>query len=225
MAWRLAKSLETLRTQLNHAYPNRSKVSDGTIGDAAHSATVSQHNPNKAGVVTAMDITHDPAHGVDGQALADQLIQDPRAWYVIFNNRIRFGGGNWQRYNGSNPHTKHVHLSVAQDPALYDNANKWEIGGKDMASDKTITNIARGLLFREPENSIASTLRPMTSEDALQYVINSEERDGVNKRWNSIKALEKENASLKAQLGSTDEANILGRALIKVLATLGYKKG
>lgn len=79
---------------------------------------------------------------------------------------------------------------------------------QDMASDRLITNIARGLLFREPENSIASTLKPMTSDDALQYVINSRERDGVNKRWNSIKALEAENAALKKQLAEAPKGYV-----------------
>lgn len=79
---------------------------------------------------------------------------------------------------------------------------------QDMASDRLITNIARGLLFREPENSIASTLKPMTSDDALQYVINSKERDGVNKRCNSIKALEAENAALKKQLAEAPKGYV-----------------
>ena len=79
---------------------------------------------------------------------------------------------------------------------------------QDMASDRLITTIARGLLFREPENSIASTLKPMTSDDALQYVINSKERDGVNKRWSSIKALEAENAALKKQLAEAPKGYV-----------------
>jgi hypothetical protein len=89
---------------------------------------------------------------------------------------------------------------------------------QDMASDRLITNIARGLLFREPENSIASTLKPMTSDDALQYVINSKERDGVNKRWSSIKALEAENAALKKQLAEAP------KGYVEIKETL-YRKG
>ena len=34
MGWRLAKSLEGLRAQINAAAPNRSKIADGAIGDA-----------------------------------------------------------------------------------------------------------------------------------------------------------------------------------------------
>src|SRR5215212_9158416 len=35
-SWRAAKSLLTLRTQINQKAPNRNKASDGTIGDARH---------------------------------------------------------------------------------------------------------------------------------------------------------------------------------------------
>lgn len=44
-------------------------------------------------------------------------------------------------------------------------------------------------------------------------------------RLADIKINRRQIAELKAQLGSADEANILGRALIKLLASLGYKKG
>ncbi len=125
--WRLAGSLETLRNQINAAYPNRNKASDGTIGDAAHQKVTSEHNPNSAGVVTAMDITHDPANGVDGQRLADQLMHDPRTWYVIWNRNIAYEPGNWLPYRGTNPHDKHVHISVKQNKANYDNAIKWNL--------------------------------------------------------------------------------------------------
>jgi hypothetical protein len=45
MAWRLAKSQETLRAQVNAAPPGRSKRDDGTIGDERHQASASDHNP------------------------------------------------------------------------------------------------------------------------------------------------------------------------------------
>jgi|HigsolmetaAR201D_1030396.scaffolds.fasta_scaffold15936_2 hypothetical protein len=49
MAWRLARSLEQLRRQIDAAYPGRSKASDGTIGDVAHSQRNSDHNPDAYG--------------------------------------------------------------------------------------------------------------------------------------------------------------------------------
>ena len=117
MNWRVAQSLDTLRKQVNAMAPGRSVASDGTIGDAAHSARTSDHNPNDDGVVTAMDITNDPLHGLDSGVLAEQLrvSQDPRIKYVISNSRIfssKEKPWTWRPYTGTNAHTKHVHVSV-----------------------------------------------------------------------------------------------------------------
>jgi hypothetical protein len=132
MAWRVAKSLETLRNQVNEMAPGRDTSSDGTIGDTAHQGRKSDHNPDANGVVTAMDITHDPAHGVNAGELAEmlRLSQDARIKYVISNRRI-FSSKNtpwqWREYSGANAHTKHVHVSVIDEPALYDDTRPWPI--------------------------------------------------------------------------------------------------
>lgn len=132
MAWRVAKSLLTLRDQVNALAPGRDKSSDGTIGDEAHQSRNSDHNPNADGVVTAMDITHDPSHGVDSGALAEMLriAQDPRIKYVISNRRIfssKISPWRWRPYDGANAHTKHVHVSVLNDSSLYDNTQPWAV--------------------------------------------------------------------------------------------------
>jgi hypothetical protein len=131
MSWRLAKSLIKLREQINMLHPNRSKVSDGSVGDPRHqrSGSASDHNPHikdaqRVGVVTAIDVTNDPSHGVFGDALSEQLIRDPRVKYVIWNKRIwKARTGKWEAYRGPNPHTKHVHVSVK--PENYDNDMAW----------------------------------------------------------------------------------------------------
>lgn len=133
MTWRLAKSLETLREQINAAAPGRSKASDGTIGDAAHASRSSDHNPwvkdGKTGVVTAIDITHDPRNGVDGGAIAEALKAsgDPRVKYIIWNRRILNPSvsSRWRSYTGTNPHDKHVHISVRTEKARYDDTSPW----------------------------------------------------------------------------------------------------
>ncbi len=56
-------SLDRRKTMIDPGQPNRDKSSDGTIGDPAHQARNSDHNPNAYGVVTAINITNDPAHG------------------------------------------------------------------------------------------------------------------------------------------------------------------
>lgn len=152
MAYRLAKSLERLRAQVNAAYPNRSKVSDGWIGDAAHRARPSDHNPNAAGVVCALDITHDPKNGLDAGALAEKLRAsgDPRIKYIISNHRIANSGQPWRKYTGSNPHTMHVHISVAGSAKLYDDDSDWQLSGY----------IARPVPAKEPETP-APVSRPL----------------------------------------------------------------
>lgn len=137
MAWRLAKSLEALRKQVNEAAPNRSTASDGTIGDQAHKARKSDHNPDKHGIVRALDLTHDPRNGVDGHRLAEAIVasRDPRVKYVIWNRRIASGSKGpdawkWRPYSGTNPHDKHVHVSVlGGDPGgVGDRGGSWAIG-------------------------------------------------------------------------------------------------
>lgn len=127
MKWRLAKSLEKLREQINTAKPHRDRKSDGSIGDQAHAARVSDHNPNPAGVVTAIDLTHDPRH-LDGKILSRQLITDPRVKYVIFAGEIwKARTGQWEKYRGSNSHHRHVHVSVSADAGKYDDARPWDL--------------------------------------------------------------------------------------------------
>lgn len=131
---RLANCLVTLRDQIDARWPNRSKSSDGWIGDEAHQATKSDHNPNGAGVVQAIDITHDPANGCDSYALAEtlRLNRDPRIKYVISNGRI-FSSlvepWTWRPYTGANAHAQHVHVSADDNPVEYDNPSAWDIGG------------------------------------------------------------------------------------------------
>jgi hypothetical protein len=138
MAWRLAKCLETLRTEVNAKWPNRSKDSDGTIGDESHRTRQSDHNPwvedGAMGVVTAMDITHDPADGLDSEQLAECLrrSKDPRIKYIISNRKIASSENSpweWRPYTGTNPHNHHVHISVKSDKAHYDMTSSWPLDG------------------------------------------------------------------------------------------------
>lgn len=139
VAWRLAQSLVVLRGEVNAKWPNRNKSSDGSIGDAAHASRSSDHNPwitdkNGPNVVSAIDITHDPKGGCDSYALAEFLRQhkDRRIKYVISNGKIFAGADGpqpwvWRKYNGSNRHDHHVHISVEDNKALYDSQAPWGV--------------------------------------------------------------------------------------------------
>jgi hypothetical protein len=136
MRWRLASALDKLRAQVNDRFLSRSKDSDGSIGDAAHASRASDHNPwimdGGLGVVSAIDITHDPKSGCDSYALAEALrtARDPRIKYVISNRRIFAGPDGpqpwvWRKYTGANPHDHHVHVSVRSEKRYYDAADPW----------------------------------------------------------------------------------------------------
>lgn len=136
----VAKSLLTLLDQVDAASPLRNKRNDGTIGDADHAARDSHHNPNEAGVVTAMDITHDPRGGCDAGQIAEalRLNRDPRINNVIYDGRIFSSTVSpwiWRERNrGPGDHTEHVHVAVgrgreghATNPELYDDPSPWAI--------------------------------------------------------------------------------------------------
>lgn len=122
-----ARSLITLRDQINSRFPYRDKASDGGIGDAAHSARTSDHNPTN-GVFHAYDFDHDPdANGLNCVTLNRELKQskDARIKYVIFQGRIWYPNGTDLRYTGPNAHTQHLHLSVKL--IVGDSATKWKL--------------------------------------------------------------------------------------------------
>lgn len=123
-AWTIAPCLLVLRDEVDGRWPNRSKASDGFIGDAAHAATWSDHNPNSEGVVCAFDITNDP-DGPTGWGLAETFRQHPHpdVKYVIWNRSIfsrypvyGYEPFQWRPYSGADPHTSHVHVSVGVGP-------------------------------------------------------------------------------------------------------------
>jgi len=54
---RLSKSVIQFREQADDAYPDRDRRSDGTIGDARHAASKSDHNPcPHTGYIRAFDL-------------------------------------------------------------------------------------------------------------------------------------------------------------------------
>lgn len=175
MSWRVARSLDVLLAELNAAAPARSKVSDGSIGDAAHASRTSDHNPwvidaSGQGVVRARDFTHDPDGGLDCNVLAVQLAallgKHPALGsgaYIIWNGRIistdRLSEG-WRPYAGSNKHTKHLHLSVATTwnrltRRGYDSARKWGVLAKPRLRERFATFNALASHRTRPGGSMA----------------------------------------------------------------------
>ena len=92
--------------------PKRKKASDGLLPSAAHQ----KQNPDSDhNLGLAVDLTHDPANGVDCAVIFEKLKEDKRVAYLIFKGTIwseeKKDLGD-RRYTGSNPHNKHLHISI-----------------------------------------------------------------------------------------------------------------
>ncbi|HEX2551621.1 MAG TPA: hypothetical protein VHK64_08510 [Nocardioidaceae bacterium] len=132
--WALTKGLQNLRNQVNAAFPDRDKASDGTIGDAAHQAETSSHNPDDTPgstpewngdpdndpEVRAWDMDSDLSmHGVDAQDVVDHIRHLPGVSnvlrYIIYNRKIYKASNGWtaQDYTGASAHTEHIHFTGA----------------------------------------------------------------------------------------------------------------
>lgn len=160
--WRAVRSLLVLRDQVDALWPNRNKGADGTVGDAAHDTT-SDHYPHKVAalgagyVVTALDITNDPSHGLWADVLADSILasRDPRIKYIISHKRIASNPAYshasehwaWRDYDGSDPHINHMHLSV-RDIVIADSTTPWALTtGTPSGGGGTVATLDRNDIF------------------------------------------------------------------------------
>lgn len=163
--WRLAPCLATLLAQVDAEWPTRDHASDGTIGDTAHKAEGaptfnnegygtggSDHDPDVNGYVCALDIDSGP--NIDVERLVAGLTTGPnsRLSYLIWNRRIFSSRSGtepfaWHAYNGADPHTNHVHVSVRHLVNFIVNAATWNIGAGAStpapAAQRKDTNMAR----------------------------------------------------------------------------------
>ena len=125
---RLVAAGVTLRRQIDKAFPGRDKRSDGWIGDRAHQARKSDHNPDAKGWVHAIDIDADlipwnpRASKKAAQDLANQIVEYAasgklgchRIKYVVYNDRIASGTYAktwWQWRRKGYGHLHHIHVS------------------------------------------------------------------------------------------------------------------
>ena len=118
----------TLRKQTDRRWPGRDRRSDGWVGDAAHSARKSDHNPDKDGWVHALDIDENMGkrgpwrNGRTARQLANQLrlyaASDlpgaDRIKYVVYEGRLTSGTYRatwWKWRKGNWGHYQHIHIS------------------------------------------------------------------------------------------------------------------
>ncbi len=125
---RLVAAGVKLRDQVNKRFPSRDKASDGWIGDRAHRARKSDHNPDARGWVHALDIDADLVPWSErlsrraARALADQLVEYARSGapgsdrlkYVVYDGQIASGTyptTYWTWRGSGYGHYQHIHIS------------------------------------------------------------------------------------------------------------------
>jgi hypothetical protein len=129
--WSLAPSLRAMFDEADRRWPKRSRVSDGSIGDRAHAARTSDHNPDASGDVLAGDLTDDKDNGCDADLFAEHLrkSRDPRVKYVICNGKVfrSYGSSAWQwtPYTGANGHFAHTHVSILDTAEAKNDTSPW----------------------------------------------------------------------------------------------------
>ena len=101
--------------QATALWPKRKKLSDGLLPSLAHQKA-SPNSDHNTGL--AVDLTHDPKNGVDCAVIFEKLKEDERVAYLIFNKKIwsrKLAKSGNRVYTGSNPHVKHLHISINPD--------------------------------------------------------------------------------------------------------------
>lgn len=184
--WVLTKGLQNLRAQVDAAFPDRDKESDGTIGDRAHMAETSGHNPDDTpgsrpeyddhdGIaeVRSWDMDADLSmHGVTAQDVVDHIRRLPNVSsvlrYMIYNRRIYRASTGWAAatYTGASPHIEHIHFSGARTQSA-DNDTRFDYRLEDIAMP-TVEEIAQAVWDYQLERP-ESTTTPKATTSAGGY--------------------------------------------------------
>lgn len=127
MAMEARSCRQALKDATAH-WPHRNKAGDGILPSAEHHKRNPKSDHERG---EAVDITHDPVNGPDGNKWTQELIKskDSRVKYIIWNRRIWYPTSNgprpagWSDYHGTNPHDHHFHISIK--PGHRDDLSPW----------------------------------------------------------------------------------------------------
>ncbi len=120
---KLCKAGVQLREQFDDCYSDRTRSSDGWLGDSRHAARKSDHNPDGEGWVRAIDISRNLSGKSEPDLMPDVADQlrilaktDRRISYIIFDGKIASSKSLWRfrKYKGINQHRTHIHISFTR---------------------------------------------------------------------------------------------------------------
>ena len=178
--WILIACLRRLVAEFDAIAPNRDHASDGSIGDAAHQAEVSDHNPDETGSVPIHDTDKaNEVHAIDvddnlraGDLTMEDVVRfllarcreglETRLRYIIYNRRIWSASSGWvqKAYTGASPHTEHAHFSASYDSTLEASMASWHLEDLVALTDAEIVKIADTVWnrkFEDPYDKVPKT--------------------------------------------------------------------
>ena len=152
--------LKQLFAEFDRIAPSRDHASDGSIGNAAHEAEVSDHNDDETGSVPIHDADHiHEVHAIDvdnnlneSDLTMEKCVQfllgrcrsgaEKRLRYMIYNRRIWSASSGWvqKTYTGASAHTEHAHFSGSYESKLEASIASWRLEDIPVAltaADKT----------------------------------------------------------------------------------------
>jgi hypothetical protein len=106
--------------QATAIWPKRMKASDGLLPSKAH---VHQNPNSDHNSGHAVDLSNDPANGVDCHNIYLELQKDDRVDYLIFKGKIWSESKGERDYTGPNQHNKHLHISIKKQ--CENNTSSW----------------------------------------------------------------------------------------------------
>jgi hypothetical protein len=167
------RALLTLRDEVYAAYGYTPARASEFVTGYKSATNYTGHNADANGIVHAVDIFTDENGNLPeapGRELAQQIVNEMARrgltrGYVIHDMSPgapwpaiagAFNGWQWQDYDGSSPHSDHIHVSMCDmywgDPApipasVYDSTEPWNLGGAvTPQSGATITPIQEDLV-------------------------------------------------------------------------------
>jgi hypothetical protein len=185
-SWILVPSLVKLRSEFNAIAPDRDKSSDGSVGDAAHQDSQSDHNPDETGNVPIRDADKvNEVHAIDVDVdlrvpgltmeMAVQFLlmrcrsgAENRLRYIIYDRRIWSASDGWvqRRYTGANAHDHHAHFSASYTSGREADTRSWHLEDIPMPlTDADLTKI-RKIVKEEVSDALASEDIPTATENA-----------------------------------------------------------
>lgn len=170
----LINGLVVLRGEFDQVNPHRDHTSDGWIGDDRHAQTISDHNPDSAGLVHAIDVDKD---GVPMAKIVAFLVArckagtETRLQYVIFRRTIWSRSWGWtpRAYTGVNPHLEHAHFSARHADVAGD-SRPWAVASTFTpgAAPATPARPAESTTVHPPgSRSLARHSPPLAGSDVL----------------------------------------------------------